>query len=88
MSQRSSHSLSKSRESQSQERWSHDKYSKHNSGGYSRHEREESRHRGKNHHRQPQEDVMDARRQERERIGLIGVPQIWEKSPAKETYVT
>lgn len=34
-----------------------------------------------NHNPNKEEEFMDVRRQERERIGLYGVPHIWAKSP-------
>lgn len=66
------------------QRWPHDKYNEH-----SRHDREGSRHRNNRPNRSPhrqnqQDDMMDMRRQERERIGLLGVPQIWDKSPVHQ----
>lgn len=48
---------------------------RHGNSHYSGH-RSHNRHDGNK-----EEELMDARRQERERIGLCGVPQIWAKSP-------
>lgn len=41
-----------------------------------------SRSQSHNHNTNKEEEFMDVRRQERERIGLYGVPQVWAKSPA------
>jgi len=60
------------------DRWPHDKFSdvEHpNSGGQGYHS-----YRDRHRYRQ-EDDFMDQRRQERERIGLIGVMQVWGKSP-------
>ncbi|XP_066993916.1 NKAP family protein CG6066 isoform X2 [Anabrus simplex] len=65
------------------DRWAHDKFLESEGGegdvcngqGYHNH-RERYR-------RAQEDDFMDQRRQERERIGLAGVPQVWGKSPAQ-----
>jgi len=60
------------------DRWPHDRFSdvEHpNSGGQGYHS-----YRDRHRYRQ-EDDFMDQRRQERERIGLIGVTQVWGKSP-------
>ncbi|XP_021932809.1 NKAP family protein CG6066 isoform X2 [Zootermopsis nevadensis] len=60
------------------DRWPHDKFSdgeQQSSGGQSYHN-----YRDRHWHVQ-EDDFMDQRRQERERIGLIGVMQVWGKSP-------
>lgn len=60
------------------DRWPHDKFSdaEHpNSGGQAYHS-----YRDRLRYRQ-EDEFMDQRRQERERIGLIGVMQVWGKSP-------
>jgi hypothetical protein len=62
------------------DRWPHDKFAdvEHlGSGG-------QGYHNYRDRHRHVQEDdFMDQRRQERERIGLIGVMQVWGKSPPR-----
>ncbi|GLG96556.1 Uncharacterized protein GBIM_03501 [Gryllus bimaculatus] len=62
--------------------WPHDKYVENqqpghaSSSGYG--------HYGyRDRHRRNPETFMDQRRQERERIGLAGVPQVWGKSPPR-----
>lgn len=60
------------------DRWPHDKFSdgeQPSSGGQSYHNYRDR------HRRLQEDDFMDQRRQERERIGLIGVMQVWGKSP-------
>ncbi|KAJ8893957.1 hypothetical protein PR048_006558 [Dryococelus australis] len=56
------------------DRWPHDKYLENDCKGRG----------GPQHYRyrrQPEDDFMDQRRQERERIGLMGVAQLWSSSP-------
>nr|CAD7604075.1 unnamed protein product [Timema genevievae] len=60
------------------DRWPHDMYMENNGAheggqGYFR----------ERHRRAPEDDLMDQRRQERERIGLVGVMQLWGKSPPR-----
>lgn len=63
------------------DRWPHDRFldndhqtSSGGQGHYSYRDR---------HRRIQEDDFMDQRRQERERIGLVGVTQVWGKSPAR-----
>jgi hypothetical protein len=60
------------------DRWPHDKFLEveHPNSGVQGYHSYRDRHR----YRQ-EDDFMDQRRQERERIGLIGVMQVWGKSP-------
>lgn len=76
-------------------RWKHDKWKSHDSDGFarpmdqgsSRHDstrdrRSQSRsHFEKERQHRAMDDFMDHRRQERERITLVGVEQVWGKSP-------
>lgn len=62
------------------DRWPHDKFSdvEHSSSGGQGYHNYRDRHR----HLQ-EDDFMDQRRQEREKIGLTGVMQVWGKSPPR-----
>lgn len=78
-----------------EERWKHDKYNEDDNDatfvrpfdrGFSN-RRDDSRrdkksHSRSNHYDRHIEDLMDHRRLEREKITLIGVEQVWGKSPA------
>jgi len=61
-------------------RWPHDKFT----DGEEPRSEGQGYHNYRDRHRRLQEDdFMDQRRQERERIGLIGVMQVWGKSPPR-----
>lgn len=62
------------------DRWPHDKFAdvEHSGSGGQGYHNYRDRHR----HLQ-EDDFMDQRRQEREKIGLIGVMQVWGKSPPR-----
>ncbi|PSN51409.1 hypothetical protein C0J52_05436 [Blattella germanica] len=62
------------------DRWPHDKFSENDLPRSSGQEYYNYRDR---HRRLQEDDFMDQRRQERERIGLIGVTQVWGKSPPR-----
>lgn len=62
---------------QHSDRWNHDKFFDNEQSGNNL-----SYHNYRDRHRRTQEDdFMDQRRLERERIGLAGVTQVWGKSP-------
>ncbi|KAJ9584722.1 hypothetical protein L9F63_020927 [Diploptera punctata] len=62
------------------DRWPHDRFLENDhsgSGGQGYHNYRDR------HRRIQEDDFMDQRRQERERIGLVGVMQVWGKSPPR-----
>ncbi|XP_063243428.1 NKAP family protein CG6066 [Bacillus rossius redtenbacheri] len=70
------HSQARSVRGEDPDRWPHDRFLE--SLGAGRGAPQHHRHR-----RLPEDDFMDQRRQERERIGLLGAAQLWGKTPPR-----